>query len=125
MFCDPFIFHAMREWLNPTEHPFEDLIIPAISNSHLSAALVETIVTTHFRQHYPTYYIKAEGEVDVAYIKDKKFWPIEVKWRNQLRPSDLKQILKYKNAKIWSKCYTASQIEQTPILPLPLALLEL
>jgi hypothetical protein len=125
MFCDPFIFHAIREWLNPSENPFEDLIKPVVSDPHLSAALVESIVATHFRQHYPTYYIKTESEVDVAYVKDKKFWPIEVKWRNQMRPNELKQILKYKDGKIWAKVMTPSHIENTPILPLPLALLEL
>lgn len=125
MFCDPFIYHAMQAWLNPTEKPFEEQIRPTLENKQQASQLVEAIVTTHFRQHYPTFYIKAESEVDVAYIHQKKFWPIEVKWRNQLRPSDLKQIVKYKDGRIWAKVHDISTVNGTPLLPLPWALLEL
>ena len=44
-----------------------------------------------------------EGEVDVAYVDKNRFWPIEVKWRNQMRAKDLKQITKYKNSRIFAK----------------------
>ena len=67
-------------------------IVASIADKRTCSHLVEAVVATHFRRHYPTYYIKAENEVDIAYIDNDKFWPVEVKWTNQLRPNDLKQI---------------------------------
>lgn len=125
MFCDPFIFHAIRAWLKPTQNAYQEQIIPYLENATSCAELVESVVTTHFRRHFPTYYIKAENEVDIAYIDQRRFWPIEIKWINQMRPQDLKQILKYKNGKIWAKIKSSSQINNTPILPLPWALAQL
>lgn len=125
MFCDPFIFHAIRAWLTPTKNPFAEQIMPAINDPKLCSLLVEAVAVTHFRRHYPTYYIKAEGEVDVAYVDKKQFWPVEIKWTKQIRPAEIKQILKYKNGKIWSQLHTQQQINNTPILQLPWALLGL
>jgi len=125
LFTDPFIYHAMRHWLTPSDDPFKDQIMPIFQNPSLYADLVEASVTAHFRRFYPTYYIKAEGEVDLAYVENKKFWPIEIKWGSQLRPKDLKQIQKYKNGKIFAKVLTPEQINGTPVVPLPLALLDL
>ena len=62
--------------------------------------------------------IKSESEVDVAYLKDDTFWPVEIKWTNQLRPKDLKQISKYTNGLILTKSETASSIFETPTYPL-------
>jgi len=31
---------------------------------------------SHYARFYPTYYIKAEGEVDIAYISKGRFWPL-------------------------------------------------
>lgn len=125
MFCDPFIYHAIRAWLNPTPDPYTSQIQAAISDTGLCSQLVESTVATHFRRHYPTYYIKADSEVDIAYVNKGKFWPIEVKWTNQLRPNELKQILKYKNGKIWAKVKAPNQLQHLPIEPLPWALLSL
>lgn len=122
MFCDPFIFHAVRAWLKPTKDPFVDQIKKYLDTPQLCSKLVEATVTTHFKQYYQTYYIKAELEVDVAYIKENKFWPIEVKWANQLRPQDLKQVLKYKNAEIWAKVQKEGELQGVPVAPLPWAL---
>jgi len=90
-FTDPFIFHAIKQWLSPALNP-NDTINHDIDDAIVSSDLVEAIVSNHYRRYYPTYYIKAEGEIDVAYVDQKKFWPIEVKWRNQLRPKDVKQL---------------------------------
>ena len=79
MFCAPFIFHAIRSWLKPTKDPFEDQILMAVNDSKLSSILVESIAVTHTRRYYPTYYIKAESEVDIAYVHEERFWPIEIK----------------------------------------------
>jgi hypothetical protein len=80
---------------------------------------------SHLRRFAPTYYIKAEGEVDAAYIRDGRFWPIEVKWTGQIRPKDLKQVLKYRNAMIAGRVKDAHEIEGIPVLPAPVILLRL
>ncbi len=124
-FTDPFIFHALRAWLNPVQPIYQEQMLSAIKDPILSAALVEGCVVTHYRRYYSTYFIKAEGEIDVAYIDKKRFWPIEVKWRNQMRPKDLKQIAKYKNSRIFAKVDDEGNINGVKTIPLPLALLEL
>jgi len=122
-FTDPFIYHAIKQWITPSsEH--SETITHNINDPIISSDIVEAIVSNHYRRYYPTYYIKAEGEIDVAYIYDGKFWPVEVKWRNSIRPKDIKQLSKYKRAKILSKSYNASQIDGIPIIPLPIALLQ-
>jgi len=119
IFTDPFIYHAIASWLHPCQNPFVEQIIPAIKDSKICSYLVEACVTSHISRWYPTYYIKAEGEVDVAYVKDKKFWPIEVKWTEQLRIKDLKQIQKYRNGIILGKQHRAYKVNTTPSYPLP------
>jgi predicted AAA+ superfamily ATPase len=118
-FTDPFIFHAMKSWLYPTNTPFEQQIQPELNNPIHMAYLAELITVTHYRRFYPTYYIKAEGEVDIAYIHQQRFWPIEIKWTQQLREKDLKQILKYDNGLILTKNTTASHIQHISTEPLP------
>lgn len=121
MFSDPFIYHALNGWLHPTKEIYQQ-VIETMANPELTSKLVETTVVTHIRRKYPTYFINAEGEVDIAYIKDDKFWPIEVKWTEHLRPKDLKQISKYKNAKIYTKIAGIDHIHGINAEFLPLAL---
>ncbi len=118
-FSDPFVYHALRLWLDPTYNILESLKIPSVLSS-----VVETVVINHVRRIYPTYYIKSDGEVDVAYVTKETFYPIEIKWTQQIRPHDLKQIKKYANGQIWAQVYSRHQIDKTPILPLPKALYE-
>lgn len=119
-FSDPFIYHALRIWLEPTYVPEESLKTPS-----LLSPLVETIVINHARRLYPTYYIKAEREVDLAYVKEGFFYPIEIKWGSQLRPHDLKQIKKYPQGQIWAHVQEKHLLENLTVLPLPQALYEL
>ncbi|MGA1870721.1 MAG: DUF4143 domain-containing protein [bacterium] len=90
-FRDPFIFHAVSSYIDQTisfEH-----IKEALQRPEFSSALAETVAIDHCTRWCPTYYIKgAKGEVDIALIQDKKFYPIEIKWREQLRREELKQI---------------------------------
>ena len=125
MFCDPFIFHAMRAWIEPVKDPYQQQILPLLADPEECSDLIEASVVTHFRRFFPTYYIKAEGEVDVAYVHKRKFWPVEVKWTNQLRAKDLKQICKYNNGSIYAKSHEVTRIQNVPVLPLPLALLQI
>jgi uncharacterized protein len=123
IFTDPFIFHAIRFWLQPVENPYQAQICSAVNDARLSSNLVEACVISHFRRFYPTYYIKAEGEVDIAYIAKNHFWPIEVKWTNQLREKNLKQLKKYPNARIFAKTKQYGKIDKIKVEPLSLALM--
>lgn len=125
MFTDPFIFHAVRAWLTPHKDPYSQQVKPIVADPDWAARLTEASVVTHYRRYYPTYYIKAKGEVDVAYIDQNQFWPLEVKWTTQLRPKDLKQIAKYSNGRIFTKSRHCGEIMGIPTEPLPLALLRL
>ena len=124
-FTDPFIFHAVRSWLKPVEDPFSEQIRLSVEDSEWAGRLAEACVTTHFRRFVPTYYIKAEGEVDIAFVRDGRFWPLEVKWTGQVRPKDLKQIRKYPNGAIWARGRKPGTLGGVPVEPLPVALARL
>lgn len=125
MFCDPFIFHSIKAWLSPGKNVFKIQIQETIDDIELCSKLVKACVTTHYEKYYPTYYIKAEGEIDLAYIWEQRFWPIIIIWTNQLRAKDLKQIMKYPNGKILTKTMRSGAIEHIRTEPLPQALLKL
>lgn len=125
MFADPFIFHVMQGWIVPTKNLFENQIKNTLNNQELFSRLIEACVITQFRRYYPTYYIKAEGEVDIAYIYNQRFWPIVVTWTTQLRAKDLKQILKYPNGRILTKSERSGIIQQIKTESVPLALWQL
>lgn len=125
MFSDPFIFHAIRSWLNPTADPFEHQVRVAVSDAKISSRLAESCAAAHFRRYFPVYYIKAEGEVDIAYIHEKRFYPVEVKWTSQIRPKDLKQVARYPNSRILTRSRQSGEIQKIPTEPLPLALLRI
>ncbi len=122
MFADPFILHAVRAWLRPTIDPYEETVLPTVADPAWNGRIAEACVTTHYRRLYPTYYIKAAGEVDIAYISKGQFWPVEVKWSTQLRPKDLKQVAKYPNSRILTKRKQSGVVMGVPTVPLPLAL---
>lgn len=125
MFTDPFVFHAVNAWLQPDPDPHRQIVQPILDDPESSGRLAEACAVTHVRRFHPTYYIKAEGEVDIAYTEGKRIHPIEVKWTQQLRPKDLKQIAKYKNGRIWSRTWNTREIAGLPVEPLPLALYRL
>lgn len=125
MFIDPFIFHAIRAWIRPRKHSFKTDIKPILNKSELCSKLVEACTTTHYQLYYPTYYIKAECEINLAYIYKQRVWPIMITWANQLRAKELKQILKYPNGKILTKEQRSNRIEHIRTEPIPEALWKL
>ena len=125
VFKDPFIFHALKNWLNPVDDPYAKQVLPCLDDPNQAAHLVEACVATHFARHFPTYYIKAEGEIDIAYVDGDRFWPVEVKWTEQLRPKTLKQAAKYPNSRILAKNPETKEIAGIKVDYLPLALLHL
>ena len=122
-FCDPFIFHAVQSWLHAASDPFASQVRPLLADPERTGPLVEACAVAHYGRRYPTYYIKGEGEVDIAYVKDQRFWPVEIKWTGQLRPKTLKQIGKYANSRILARRQTS--IGSIPVEFLPQALLRL
>jgi len=125
VFTDPFIFHSASYWLKPHSDPFGAQIQPLLSAPEHVSALVEAVVVGHYRRFFPCYYIKAQGEVDLAYIEDGRFYPVEVKWTRQIRPKDLKQVSKYPQAVILANTRHSGRLNGIPVRPLPLALLAL
>ena len=125
LFADPFIEHAIRNWLFPTKDPYLMQIQVALQDPVTTSQLVEACAVTHYRRHYPTYYIKATGEVDIAYVDQNQFWPIEIKWTRQIHAKDLAQIVKYPRAKILTAQKSLGMVLSTPTEPLPLALMHL
>lgn len=125
MFMDPFLFHAMNAWLHSGKNFYESQVKETLADAKLSGKLVEGCVATQFKRFFPTFYIKEAGEVNVAYINDKRFWPVETTWNRQIRMKDLKQILKYSNGRILTKTDRSGIIEHIKTEPLPQALWQL
>ena len=120
-FSDPFIFHAVRSWLDPVADPFTSQVRPILADSEWAGRLAEACVVAHHHRLHPTFYIKGDGEVDVAFVTGEGFQPVEVKWTTQIRAADLKQARKYPNSIICSKM-TADRIHRLPNELLPLHL---
>lgn len=122
IFSDPFYFHALYAWLHPEKNIFNQQLKNNLGSSEIISNLVKGSIISECKRYYPTYYIKDEGEIDVAYQKDGRFWPIEVSWLTQLRAKDLKQILKYPNGRILTKTDRSGIIQHIQTEPLPIAL---
>ena len=120
IFSDPFILHAVRAWLKPDADPFNQQILAVREDPIWESKIVEAGVASHLHRFCPTYYIKAQAEVDVAYVRDGRFWPVEVKWTSQLRPKALKQITRYGNGEIWGRNRQPGEIGGIKVLPLPI-----
>lgn len=123
-FTDPFIFHAVRSWLDPVEDPFDTQVTAAMADPEWTGKLAEACTVAHHHRLHPTFYIKGDGEVDIAYVTRGGFQPVEVKWTGQVRSTDLKQARKYPNSIICSKSAMVG-IHGLPNELLPLHLLRL
>jgi predicted AAA+ superfamily ATPase len=122
-FQDPFIYHAVFAFVHQDRSL--QCIEKTLQDPQQIAALIEGIVISLCKRYYPTFYIKGNlGEVDVALIHNHNFLPIEVKWTNQLRPQDLKQIQHYSNGIILWNRSEEHLFHKTPIIPLPKFLLK-
>lgn len=107
-FTDPFILQALSLW---TEYEFD------VKKPENLGHLVEGVALNHFKRKFPTYYIKAEGEVDIAFLKNQNFFPLEVKWTGQIRSKDLKQIRKYPNGLVLGQFENPQTNPPTKFLP--------
>jgi len=125
IFTDPFIFHAINAWLNPSDHIYSQNISAMIHDPVWSSKIAEACAISHYHQKYPTYYIKAAGEVDIAYVHQNKMFPVEIKWTHNIQSYFLKQLKKYSNGKILTRLKTSRKVNDIDSEPLPLALLKL
>ena len=123
IFSDSFILHAVRAWLTPVEDPFSQQAQSALGEPLWISKLVEASVASNLHRFHPTFYIKGQGEVDIAFVRDDRFWPIEVKWGSQLRPKSIKQIARYGNGEIWRRERSVGEVAGIKALPLPVQLL--
>ncbi len=112
-FADPFIGHALQAWIADSDH------ISVLSPED-KGVWAEDVVHQHLRREGPTFYIKAEGEIDAVRLSKNarglRFQPIEVKWTTQIRTKDLKQIRKYPNGAVWARHAQPSAVP--PVLDL-------
>lgn len=125
-FTDPFIFHAMYHWISTDRRDGYSLMEEStLANSGKTGQLAEGCAVSLCRRYFPTFYIKAKGEVDIACVRGNRIYPIEIKWRSQLRFEELKQIEKYPNGQVWTKNRRAGTIKGLHTVPLPVALYRL
>ncbi|HVV69269.1 MAG TPA: ATP-binding protein [Gammaproteobacteria bacterium] len=107
-FLDPFIYRTCLNWLQREINPK-----PEVKES----TLVEACVASHCYRMAKTFYWKAEGEVDVIWLKSQKIQAIEVKWSEQLRPIDLKILKQFKNSLILTKMAYSGVVKEIKSLP--------
>ena len=58
-FADPFIFHAVRSWLDPVEDPFANQVEPALADPERTGKLAEACTVAHHHRLHPTFTSKA------------------------------------------------------------------
>lgn len=114
-FADPFIIDTISKWLER---------VGLKTEKDLTPVKVESVVAAHIRRLVPAYYLKGDGEIDVIAVVGKKVIPLEVKWTNQLRPTDVKQLKKFPHSRILTKQRVKGEIQDVPCIPIPLFLAE-
>jgi len=117
-FSDPFIFHALSNYIWESENPWESNIQIIERKPYLSN-LIEGVVVNHCRRFFPTFYIKAEREIDLAIVAQKQLYALEVKWTNQLRSHDFKYLKKHKNRVVAAKVKERLDLNGLNVVPLP------
>lgn len=116
-FRDPFIYHAVSCFLDQNLLP--NAIENRLKHPEYVSRLVETAVVDHCKRWDSAFYIKGEkGEVDIALVRDKTLYPIEIKWTKQLRPEELKQLRQYANGVILTPHAVHKTFEKFNIIPL-------
>lgn len=119
-FCDPFIYHAVKDMLSRSKEES----LPDVSA--LMPALAEGVLMDHLNRHGEAFYIKGvKGEVDAALLKDSGFLPIELKYSTIIREHELKQIYRYPKGIIASLKKTVESVDSFLHVPFLYLLLKL
>lgn len=121
-FTDPFIHHAVQSWLEASSDPFHEIIQPSLDSPTKSSVIVESVVVNHIRRHTVPYYIKGRGEVDIAIVIKKQIQAMEIKWRNQIRPSDIRELQRFKHKVLLTKQPAWERRNDIQYIPIPLFL---
>ena len=115
-FADPFIHRAVLAWLARDDR--------LDSDARLQRDL-EGVFAAHVARFADVYYIKGEGEIDVAWLDQRKLQLVEVKWVTQLRPEELKEIRRRGSGLIAGRVHRSTNFEGIPVLPAAVVLLRL
>ncbi len=120
---DPFIFHALDAWHRDAHDPMTQVVAPMLASKEHQSRVIESILVSHARRHWPTYYIKRNrSEVDLAIVREGETLLMEVKWRQQLRPSDAVVLANDSHALVAARTESVGHIRDVPILPIPVVL---
>jgi predicted AAA+ superfamily ATPase len=115
-FADPFIHRAVLAWLAGDDR--------LDSDARLQRDL-EGVFAAHVARFADVYYIKARGEIDVAWLDRRKLQLVEVKWTSHLRPEELKEIRRRGSGLIAGRVHRSTNFEGIPVLPAAVVLLRL
>ena len=120
---DPFILHAIESWLRPSADPAAEVVEHRLKDPSATATLIEAVAVSHARRHFPTFYVKqTSGEIDIAVVVGRRVYPIEVKWRRQLRPGELCLVTRARHGVAAARVESTRRVDGLPIVPLPRAL---
>ncbi len=115
-FIDPFIYQTLYRWASREGY---------LDKIHLENIVVEATVASHCNRFGKTYYFKGQGEIDIIRVLNRTAQAVEVKWANQIRPTDLKMLKQFKNSIILTKQPFEGKIEEINALPVYKFLYEL
>lgn len=115
-FADPFIHRAVLHWLGG-----EDRLE---SDARLQRDL-EGVFAAHVARFAEVFYVKGQGEIDVAWVDNRALQMVEVKWTTQLRPEELKEIRRRGRGLIAGRVLRSASYEGIPVLPAAVVLLRL
>lgn len=115
-FADPFIHRAVLLWLGEDDE--------LNSDARLQRDL-EGVFAAHVARAGDAYYIKGDGEIDLAWYEQRQLQLVEVKWATQLRPEELKEIRRRGHGTIASRVARSVTYEGLPVLPAAVVLLRL
>nr|NGX42869.1 hypothetical protein [Chlamydiota bacterium] len=107
-FTDPFIHRTLSNWLQREGY---------LNSKPSEHTIVEASVASHCHRLAKTYYFKGQGEVDIIWLPNDIVQAVEIKWSQEIRPSDLKTLKHFKNRLILSKSPQGGIINETKTLP--------
>jgi predicted AAA+ superfamily ATPase len=116
-FADPFIHRALKAWLGEPDDGLD-------ADARLQRDLEGTFAA-HVARRTEVFYLKGQGEVDVAWLEQRRVRAVEVKWSKQLRPEELKEIRRRGRGVIAARVDRAGVFDGIPVLPAALVLLRL
>lgn len=115
-FSDPFIHRSVLSWLG------EDDALE--SDARLQRDL-EGVFAAHVARAGDVFYIKGDGEIDVAFYDQRQLQLVEVKWTSQMRPEELKEIRRRGRGTIAARVARSVTYEGLQVLPAAVVLLRL